>query len=222
MKKAVITIFVIIVIAIIGYGGWYYFIKKSPEGGNCASSSRCEQGLNCLSKICSSGKLGSSCAAKTDCVTGYCTNSKCTDGQKGSICATYKDCSSGLLCQKSVCSTPPDYSKYFSSVNISKMKPGLPPGANNPLTATTEFKSSDAIEIDFAGVKPTAVGSFKYEVINSTTGEIVVSSQNRGEVPNFSGRDFGTGTELSIPAGSYDLNLYLNDALVYTTPITVS
>lgn len=222
MKKTVITVLVVVVIAVAGFGGWYFLIKKSPEGGNCTNTARCVQGLNCYNKICSSGKLGSACVAKTDCAGGYCANSKCTDGQKGSSCATYKDCASGLLCQKSACATAPDYSKYFTKVNISKMKPGSPPGPDNPLVATTEFRSGDGITIDFIGVKSTTVGTFKYEVVNSTTGEIAVSSQDRGEVPNFSGRDFGTGTDLSAPTGTYDLNLYLNDTLIYTTPITVS
>ncbi len=221
MNKLVAVVAFFVLIAV-GFGGWYFFMKKSPEDGFCVNASRCETGLKCSNKVCSSGKLNSSCGAKADCQTGYCVNSKCSDGKKSSSCATYKDCETGLLCQRSICSIPPDHTKYFSSVTISKMKAGLPPGPNNPLTATTEFKSGESIEIDFVGVKPTTNGTFKYEVVNSTTGEIAVDSQGRGEVPDFAGHDFGSGTDLSIPVGQYDLNLYLNDELVYTTPIKVN
>jgi len=222
MKNVFIAVLIAAVLAVGGYAGWYYMIKKNPEGGICTNANRCETGLKCVNKTCSSGKINSVCSAKTDCAAGFCVNSRCTDGKKSSSCATYKDCENGLLCQKSICATPPDYSKYFTSINISKMKSGMPPGADNPLTATTEFKSGDSIEMDFVGVKPATKGTFKYEVVNSTTGETAVDSTGRGEIPDFAGKDFGVGTDLSIPSGSYDLNIYLNNELIYTTSIKVT
>lgn len=195
--KALTVIIVIILLAAAGFGGWYYFLKKSPEGGTCRNEARCEQGLKCVNKICSSGKLSSGCV-------------------------TYKDCESGLLCTKSICSVKPDYSKYFTTVTISKMKPGMGPGTNNPQTVTDTFSiATDAIEIDFAGVKSTTVGPFYFEFVNSTTGEVTRSTKGMMET-NFEGRDIGSGTDFSgYTPGQYDVNIYFKEELVYSTTITV-
>lgn len=221
-SKLVIIIVVIILLLAVSAGGvWYFFLKKSAEGGACKSDARCETGLTCVNKICSSGKAGSVCSAKTDCKTDYCVNGKCSGGKVADVCATYKDCDTGLLCQKGACAIPPDYTKYFSNVILSKMKPGLPPGATNPLTVTATFTTTDAIEIDFRGVKSTTVGSYYVEFINSTTGEVARSTQNE-MVTKFEGRDGGMGTDMGgMKVGQYDLNIYFNNELVYTTQITV-
>jgi len=100
--------------------------------------------------------------------------------------------------------------------------PGSGPGPNNPETVTTTFKTTDAIEIDFVGVKATTVGEFYYEIVNSTSGEISRSSKNELEL-KFAGRDTGTGTSLdNVSPGAYDLNIYFKDELVYTTQISIS
>jgi len=140
----------------------------------------------------------------------------------GDACATYKDCNAGLLCIKGACSQKPDYSKYFEKVVISKMKPGMPPGPNNPTTPTTTFNAAtDAIEIDFVGVKPTTIGPYYFEIVNPTTGEVARSTKNEMET-KFSGRDTGSGTDLgNVEPGEYDLNIYYNNELVYSTQITV-
>lgn len=246
-NKALLIILIVIVLVAIGTGVWYFFLKKSAEGEACSSSSKCETGLTCANKVCSSGvagsscdsknscktdfcvdnkctegKTGDSCSAKTDCTTSYCVSSKCTEGKVSDACITYKDCASGLYCKTGACTTPPDYSKYFSSVVISKMKPGLPPGPNNPTTVTNTFTTADSIEIDFTGVKGTTVGAFYYDIADSVTGETVRSSKNEQEL-SFAGRDTGTGTDLNnVSAGTYDLNIYFKDELVYTAAITVT
>lgn len=70
---------VVFVLFVLVFGGWYWFVKKSPEGGSCANKQKCEQGLQCVKNICSSGKIGSICTDKTNCLSGFCVNGICTD-----------------------------------------------------------------------------------------------------------------------------------------------
>jgi len=198
MKNFLIGLIIVVILAALGFGGWYYFIKKSPEGGKCTADARCDQNLKCVSGKCSSGKVGSACK-------------------------THGDCQNGLLCLKNVCSEKPDYSKYFDKITISKIKPGIGPGPNNPETITTEFNAAtDAIEVDIVGVKPTTIGPFYFELVNSTTGETALSSKSRMET-SFDGQDRGAGTDLSgTTPGTYDFNFYFNNELLYTTPITIN
>jgi hypothetical protein len=96
------------------------------------------------------------------------------------------------------------------------------PGPNNPETITTTFTTADAIEMDFAGVKSTTVGSFYYEIVNSNTGQVVRSSKNEQDLA-FDGIDRGTGTALdNVVPGEYDLDIYFKDTLIYSTPFTVT
>jgi hypothetical protein len=162
--------------------------------------------------------LGSVCVSVQDCTTQFCATGKCTDGASGDACATYKDCAKGLLCQKGACQTLPDYTKYFSRIIISKMKSGMPPGPDNIPVPTTEFKTTDAIEIDFTGVKPQTKGEVYYEFVNAVTGEVTFTSVSRAMKLN--GQDMGTGTSFAAMPGAYDLNVYYNNELVYTVPIT--
>lgn len=197
MKGFLWGLLIIIVLAAAGFGGWYFFLKKNPEGGKCRNPSLCETGLKCVNKICSSGKLGSNCVARMDCV-------------------------SGLLCTKSICAQKPDYSKYFEKVVISKMKPRTKPDPNN-LSITNIFSAAtDAIEVDFTGVKTTTVGPFYFEFVNPVTGKIVRTTNGHMNT-NFEGRDTGAGTDLSdfVP-GEYDVNIYYKDEFVYSTTITVT
>jgi hypothetical protein len=197
MKTFLIALLVIIVLAVIGFGGWYYFLKKSSEGGKCTADARCE--------------------------VGKCVSGKCSSGKINSPCSTYNDCEAGLLCLKKICSEKPDFSQYFEKIVISKMKPGLPPGPSNPTTITTEFKINDSIEVDVTGVKPTTQGSFYFELVDANTGEVAVSTESRQGAMSISGQDIGTGTDLSGTApGKYDLNFYFNNELLYTTSITIS
>lgn len=197
MKGLLWGLVIVIVLIALGFGGWYFFLKKSDEGGKCRSEATCVEGLKCVNNICSSGKLGSGCV-------------------------TYKDCESGLLCTKSICAKRPDYSKYFNTIAISKIKPGMGPGPSNPQIPTTTFKiGTDAIEIDFGGVKSTTVGPYYFEFVNATTGEVVRSTKDLMDT-NFAGRDTGSGTDFSgFAPGQYDVNIYYNDELVYSTTITV-
>ena len=222
MKKIVIIIFVIIILAVLGLGGWYFFLRKLPEGAVCKNTESCETGLKCANKICSSGEVGSSCEIKADCKTNFCVTNKCTEGKKDDTCSTYKDCEKGLFCKKGVCSEPPSYSQYFNKIVISKMKLGMPPGPNNIPVPTTEFKTTDAIEIDFVGVKSTTKGEVYYEAINPITGEIAFTSS--GYKQKLEGRDTGTGSDLPrvVGKGEFDLNIYYNDEMVYTTTIKVT
>ncbi len=246
MKKTPIIIGVILLILVLAFVGWQFLAKKSLEGGSCKSEKNCQTGLECINNICSSGKAGSVCADKTDCLTPFCTEGKCTEGKKGDFCvakvdcltnycvsgkctegekddacSTYKDCEGGLFCKKGVCSEPPSYSQYFNKIVISEMKIGMPPGPDNIPVPTTEFKITDAIEIDLVGVKSTTVGEFYYEAVDLVTGEVVFTTS--GYKQKLEGRDIGTGSDLPrvVGRGEFDLNIYYNDELVYTTPIKV-
>lgn len=221
MKSVLITLVVIIILAGGGYAGWYYFIKKSPEGGTCTNANRCETGLKCINKTCSSGKTGSTCAKTADCTSVHCVNSVCTEGKKGDACATYKDCDKSLFCKKSVCSEPPSYSQYFDKISIGKIKQGMPPGPDNPIIATTEFKSTDAVEIDFTGVKSTTNGGIYADVADQTSGEIVVSNSSANQKLEGQDRGFGMGLPGGTPNGEYDLNVYYNNELILSTQIKV-
>jgi len=196
MKNFLIGLIVVIILAALGVGGWYFFIKKSPEGGKCTADARCEVG-KCVNNTCSSGKIDSACK-------------------------TYNDCESGLLCLKNKCAKKPDFSQYFEKITISKYKPGSGPGPDNPSIVTTEFNSAtDSIGVDIVGVKPTTIGPFYFELVNATTGETALSSKSRMET-SFDGQDRGAGTDLSgTPPGAYDFNFYFNNELLYTTPITI-
>lgn len=168
--------------------------QKGKEGEVCSASKICEEGLKCISNTCSSGVVGSACA-------------------------TYKDCQTGLYCIKAVCSNPPSYTQYFNKIQIGKMKPE-PPGPKNIPVPATEFTSADALEIDVQ-TKTGVTGTLYYELINATTGQTEMSSADNKQkvVPG----SWGTG--FMIPAGlsgQYDLNIYFNDELIYTTTITVT
>ncbi len=169
--------------------------QPAKEGQSCSAAQTCETGLKCISNICSSGAAGSACTS-------------------------YKDCSTGLYCIKSVCSNPPSYTKYFSKITVSKMKQGMPPGPNNMPIPATEFKTTDAVEID-VNAKPGISGTLYYELINSTSGLTEMSSA--GDKQTVRSGNWGTG--FGIPynlTGDFDLNVYYNDELVYTVPITIS
>jgi len=244
MKKAVIAALVVLVVIIaVGVGGWYFFLKKSAEGGSCRSDTKCETGLKCISNVCSSGnkgskcagksdcktefcvegictegKLGDKCIAKSDCRTGFCVNERCTEGKVGQACGTYKDCQSGLLCKSKLCTEKPSYTKYFDRIDISKMKPGLPPGPDNIPVATTEFKKTDAIEIDITNSKKTN-GEFYIEVIDPISGEKVFTTDKQ----QISGsRGTGFGLPMNTAAGEYELDVYFNNELIYSVPIKIS
>ena len=247
MKKSLIFVIVIIVILALGFLGWRFLLKKSDEGGICKADKNCQEGLKCINNVCSSGKVGSvcrdktdcltpfcvegkctegkrndPCAAATDCSTNYCVSSVCTEGEKGDACLTYKDCQTGLLCQKGTCSNPPSYSQYLSKIAISKMKLGMPPGPDNIPVPTTEFKTTDAIEIDLIGVKSTTIGELYYEAVNSITGEVAFSTESFKQ--QIEGRDIGTGSDLpnKVGIGEFELNIYFNNEIIYTTTIKVS
>jgi hypothetical protein len=100
------------------------------------------------------------------------------------------------------------------------MKVGSPPGPNNIPTPTTKFTSKDAIEVDFKGVKSTTVGSYYFEIVDATTGEVGHSTKVMNT--RFNGQDTGSGTDLQmLEPGTYDLNVYFKEKLIYTTPITI-
>lgn len=221
MKGFLWGLLIIIILAVAGFGGWYYFLKKVPEGSKCVTSSKCEEGLKCLNKICSSGKTGSSCEQKTDCTGQFCVKNICTEGKLTNACVGSADCQTGLLCLKNACAAKPDASAYFDKMVTSKMKPGTKPESSN-LTITSTFSAAtDAIEMDFTGVKTTTVGAFYYEFVNTTTGA-TRSSKNEQQLA-FEGRDHGTGTDLAnLTPGEYDLNIYFKDAVIYSTKITVT
>lgn len=247
MKKSFVISIVVLVILALGFLGWQSLSKKSAEGESCKFEKNCQTGLKCINNICSSGKAGSACLSKTDCLTlfcvegkctegkkgdacvtkadcltNYCVNSKCTEGKKDDVCLTYKDCEKGLFCQKGVCSEPPSYSQYFDRIVISKMKSGMPPGPDNIPIPTTEFKTTDAIEIDLVGVKSTTIGEFYYEVVDQVTGEVVFTTS--GYKQKLEGGNTGTGSDLPrvVGEGEFDLNIYYNDEMVYTTTIKVT
>ena len=222
MKKTFVIIIIVVIVLVLGFFGWQFLFKKSSENGSCKSANNCEEGLKCVGNICSSGKAGSVCAVSKDCSSSFCVKGKCTEGKKGEVCSTYKDCEKGLFCQKEICSAPPSYSQYFNKIVISKMKVGIPPGPDNMPVITTDFKTTDALEIDFIGVKAAANGEIYYDVVNQITGEVVFSSiENKMKL---TGRDIGTGSDLPriVGGGNFDLNIYYNKEMVYTTPIKIT
>jgi len=218
----ILIIFVVLLLlAGLGFGGWYFFIRKAKEGEACSNDSKCVEDLKCLNKICSSGGISSSCEEKTDCQTNYCVSNVCTEGKSGDECSTYKDCERGLFCTKSICSEPSSYSQYFDKIVIAKTKVGSPPGPNNIPVPTTEFLVTDGIEIDFAGVKSTTVGYVYYEFVDSVSGETLFSTQ--GNKQKLEGDDLGMGSDFPRGVeGELDLMIYFNDEVVYSVPITVS
>jgi hypothetical protein len=227
MNKKIFTpialaIIIILVILVLGFLGWQFLFKKSTEGGSCNFEKNCQAGLKCINNICSSRKAGSVCVSKTDCLTPFCVNGKCTEGKKDDVCLTYKECEKGLFCEKGICSEPPSYSQYFDKIVVSKMKLGMPPGPNNISVPTAEFKTTDAIEIDFVGVKSIAKGEVYYEAIDLITGEVVFTSSSYKI--KLEGRDTGTGSDLprAVGTGEFDLNIYYNDEVVYTTMIKIT
>lgn len=194
MKKSLLVLGIAMAaLALVGAG---CTPKPSQEGEACGAKKVCVEGLKCISEACSSGKIGS-------------------------VCANYKDCQSGLYCVKSVCSNPPSYKKYFSKITISKMKQGMPPGPNNMPVPTTEFKTTDAVEIDVVASKEAVDGTFYYELVNATTGETEMTSMAYKQ--KVIQGNWGTG--FGIPGGlegDYDLNIYFNEELIFTTSITIS
>ncbi len=171
-------------------------VTLDVEGGTCTADANCQTGLKCITGKCSSGKVSS-------------------------VCTTYKDCNAGLYCVKSVCSNPPSYSKYFNKIIISKIKIGMPPGPKNIPIPTTEFKAStDAIEID-TEPKAGTTGEIHYELINSTTGETAMSSANNKMKVDPRGNGTGFGVPMGT-IGDFDLNIYLNNELIYTTAVKIS
>jgi hypothetical protein len=111
--------------------------------------------------------------------------------------------------------------QYFNEITISKMKIGMPPGPDNiPVPATKFNKTTDAIEIDFAVKSPEVKGEFYYDLVNAATGEIAMAGANHKQ--KIEGHDRGTGSDLPVPPGAYIVNIYFNDELIYTAPITVT
>ena len=221
-KNGLVIIIILFLIVLVGIGSfllWFFMFKKSAEGGDCNSTSDCKNDLNCVNEICSSGSKGSPCNTKADCNTDFCINEVCTDGIVGDSCVTYKDCQKGLLCTEEVCSNVPDYSKYFSEIKISKMKIGSPPGPDNIPVETTTFTDGDALEIDFIGVVPTAKGKIYMEIIDSTTGELVFTTENNMDLA-LTGEDSGFGVSYDADPGQYDLIIYFKGEAIYTTTIT--
>ena len=171
-------------------------VTLAAEGGTCTADASCQTGLKCVSGKCSSGKVSS-------------------------ICATYKDCNTGLYCVKSVCSNPPSYSKYFSKITISKMKPGMPPGPKNIPIPTTEFSASaDTMEIDFEG-KANTNGEVYYELVDLTTGETVMTLANNKIKMDQRGGGMGFGLPMG-KTGDFELNIYFNNELIYTVTIKIN
>jgi|GEM_PF-1776178 len=118
-------------------------------------------------------------------------------------------------------STDSTYTKYFNSITISKLKPGLPGPENTPVEAT-EFKAvADVLQIDF-DVKQEVNGEVYYELINSANGEKAMSSENN-KMKITAGVKNSIGFQ--IPAsltGDFKLNIYFNGESVYEVPIKIS
>jgi hypothetical protein len=218
-KIVIIVVFLVLGLIILGTGGftgWYFFIRKSPEGEICKTSSLCAEGTTCISGKCSSGKAGSVCSIKEDCKTAFCASGRCTEGTAGSSCATYKDCVDDLLCKAKVCAIKPSYTKYFDKIEVSQMKAGIPPGPDNIPVPTTTFTSGQAIEVDFYNSKNTT-GEFWVELINIVTGEKEWATDKQTITSSRS----GTGFQFN-GLGDFDLNVYFNGELVHNVVITVN
>jgi len=220
MKKTNIVVIAIIVVLLIILGLFAYFsyTKKSPDGGACRSTKNCESGFSCVNKKCSSGKKGSACNSKNNCKTSFCVKNLCMDGEEGDTCVTYKDCKENMICKNTVCQGMPDYSRYFDKVTISKIKPGIPPGIENPPVETTIFTLNDAIEIDLL-VKEGTIGNL-YAEVNETTGGLVFRNETQ-EINQPGDRGTGFALPTNTKPGEYVLNIYFNNEIIYSVPITV-
>jgi len=219
MKKLILVIVaLLIIVGAAGIGGWFFFVKKSSEGGPCQSDAKCEIGLKCVVNVCSSGNKDSKCISKSDCKTSFCVYERCTEGAINEACATYKDCQTGLLCKSKICTEKPTYTKYFDKIDISKMKPGMPPGPNNIPIPSTEFKKTDAIEIDITNSKGTS-GEFYTEIIDPISGEKVFTTDKQ-QISDSRGTGFSL--PMNTAAGDYELDVYFNNELIYTVAIKIT
>jgi hypothetical protein len=94
-------------------------------------------------------------------------------------------------------------------------------GPNNiPVPATKFNNTTDAIEIDFTVKSPEVKGEFCYDLVNAATGEIAMPGANHKQM--IEGHDKGTGSNLPVPPGAYIVNIYFNDELIFSAPITVA
>ena len=119
------------------------------------------------------------------------------------------------------CARTEKAAQNFSKIVISKMKVGMPPGPNNiPVPATKFNNTTDAIEIDFTVKSPEVKGEFYYDLVNAATGEIAMPGANHKQM--IEGHDRGTGSNLPVPPGAYIVNIYFNDELIFSAPITVT
>jgi len=195
-KKLFVLVMVLALIIVIVLGAWY-FMKKSPRN------------------------IGSTCSSNLMCKSGICVNQKCTEGQKDDVCRSYTDCDKGLSCKANICSEIPDSSVYFNKVVISKMNPLLPVSPDNQVTEAAAFKTTEGVEVAFVGVKAEAKGAYYIELARSDNREIALTTRHLPET-KLEGKDTNTAVNISrIEPAEYDLNVYLNSELIYTTPITI-
>jgi len=223
MKKPFIVPIIILVILALGFLGWQFLTKKSAEGGPCKTEKNCQEGLKCVNNVCSSGKAGSVCLTKADCLTQFCVNEKCTEGKEGDSCISYNDCDE-ILCINSVCSEfseKPDkamFKEYFTRLRLGTVtewpKEGPP-----PFQETNLFKLGDQFCTDATVLKDV---SLQGEIYDPYEEAVVMPRMSGG--PSFKqGGNIGCSSLPSeLSAGKkYEYKIYIGDTLVAVLPFKV-
>jgi hypothetical protein len=140
-------------------------------------------------------------------------------GTDGTPCQTYKDCKKDLLCKDSLCTAPPTYTKYFVKIELQKMNATMKIGPTNQPIASSEFKTSDGIYVEFT-LKPGITGAVYSDLNDAVTGEKLSITAPMTIAPTPTSR---LGWAVSTPKkeGKYELNIYYNDNLTHTIPFNV-
>lgn len=193
MKKYYNVFIIAIIIILIGLIGWIVLFKKAGAGDECKAEKDCYSGLKCISN-------------------------KCSDGKEGSSCNTYKDCKTDLLCKNSICAAKPQtpaYAEYFNKIELQKIKNGIAPSSTNIPVASTEFKTTDGMNVDME-MKDDVKGEVYFKIVDAVSGEIVFAH------PKFQASgSMGRGFSAPQAAGKYDLNIYFEGKLIHTISFEV-
>jgi hypothetical protein len=138
-------------------------------------------------------------------------------GGIGTSCQTYRGCQSGLLCKDGNCTAPPLYVRNFIKIELQRINVTV--GGNKTYSAST-FKTKDGMYVELTP-KPDTVGTAYSDVNNAITGEKIMISPKRRLESTQSG-PVGWGIQNPEKAGKYELNVYFNENLTYTTTFEVT
>jgi hypothetical protein len=142
-----------------------------------------------------------------------------TLGSIGSKCETYRNCAAGLLCIAGNCTSPPLYASNFIRVELQKINSSASAGGRNITYSASRFKKTEGMYVELTP-KPETVGSVYSDINNAVTGEkIMISPKRRLEASQVG--PLGWGLQNPGKAGKYELNVFYNDTLTYTTSFEI-